>query len=85
MVPEVASSSTLLPLTSIQNQNQVSPKIEVVIVEVNTNPPVFEKDPYEVRVREDTIRYSRVMTITANDVDTGMDIFHIYTRLTYFV
>ena len=45
--------------------------VEIIVVEVNRNPPIFEKGYYEAKVQEDALRYSRVMKVTANDADTG--------------
>ncbi|XP_072027381.1 cadherin EGF LAG seven-pass G-type receptor 1-like [Amphiura filiformis] len=45
--------------------------VEVVVAEINRHPPIFEKDFYEARVKENALRYSRVIQVTATDADTG--------------
>ena len=50
-----------------------SADVEIIITDVNNHAPVFEKDYYAARAREDAVRYSRIIQITATDADTGRD------------
>ncbi|KAG7229629.1 hypothetical protein INR49_012673 [Caranx melampygus] len=43
--------------------------LEINILDVNDNPPVFERDLYEVTVDERTTQGSNIVTVLANDID----------------
>ena len=46
-------------------------EVEIVVTDVNDNPPVFDKQEYKTSINEDTIVGSSVLTFHANDADEG--------------
>ncbi|OXB76137.1 UNVERIFIED_CONTAM: hypothetical protein H355_005348 [Colinus virginianus] len=63
----------LAVIASDQGQPRLSTilNLTVVIDDVNDNPPVFSSSKYEVSVPEDKARGSKLLTVSATDLDVG--------------
>ncbi|KAK3607632.1 hypothetical protein CHS0354_010682 [Potamilus streckersoni] len=46
-------------------------KINITITDINDNPPVFEKDSYNISVMEDILIGTSILQVKATDKDTG--------------
>ncbi|KAL5011978.1 hypothetical protein ScPMuIL_010529 [Solemya velum] len=58
---------------SIYNPLSSTTRVEVLVLDVNDNPPMFDRDPIILRIRENSqIGYS-VYTFTATDKDSGLN------------
>ncbi|NXJ09602.1 CELR3 protein, partial [Odontophorus gujanensis] len=63
----------LAVIASDQGQPRLSTilNLTVIIDDVNDNPPVFSSSKYEVSVPEDKARGSKLLTVSATDLDAG--------------
>ncbi|XP_035511826.1 cadherin-2-like [Morone saxatilis] len=45
--------------------------IEITIIDSNDNPPKFDREKYEIWIKESTLQGTDLITIKASDIDTG--------------
>ncbi|XP_059846434.1 protocadherin gamma-C5-like [Hypanus sabinus] len=80
-------SSFQLVLTATDGgipQRSGTARIFINVVDINDNPPVFEKDVYKVSISEKAPKSSLVMKVKANDLDEGLnaDLTYSFSGLT---
>ncbi|XP_028315711.1 protocadherin gamma-C5-like [Gouania willdenowi] len=69
-------SAHILLLTAIDGGNPVKSgvsQININVLDINDNFPVFEKNLYKISVSENSARGASILKVTANDTDEGLN------------
>ena len=80
--PNSQEELTVIARDSIITRRQTSEVINITLIDINDNPPLFEQNEYETNITENNVPNLTLFTVQARDRDSGSNAIIRYSILT---